>query len=114
MSDFTEQSPLHASSQTSNGSDKATAAHDNSTSKSQVTNIADALEQIRLASVSVCEAVNALRSASTATAKSKLDEGKAKAMNFEAEAASAVAERPLLYLGVAFAAGWIVSRLMKS
>jgi hypothetical protein len=114
MSDFTAQSTMNTDPQAANGSDTATASHQGSAGKSQVANIADALEQIRLASVSVCEAVNALRSASTATAKSKLDEGKAKALSFEAEAASAVAERPLLYLGVAFAAGWIVSRLMKS
>lgn len=76
--------------------------------------MADAIEQMRLAAASVYEAVGALRGASANAAKGKLDESKSKAKSFEAQAEAAITEKPLLYLGAAFAAGWVVSKLMKS
>lgn len=76
--------------------------------------IAEAIEQMKLAAASVYEAVGTLRTASGSAAKDKLDESKVKAKGYEAQAESAIAEKPLLYLGAAFAAGWLVSKLMKS
>lgn len=81
---------------------------------SDAASIADAIEQMKLAAASVYEAVGTLRGASTSAAKNKLDEGKVKAQGLEAQAESAISEKPLLYLGAAFAAGWLVSKIMKS
>lgn len=81
---------------------------------SDAASIADAIEQMKLAAASVYEAVGTLRGASASAAKHKLDEGKVKAQGLEAQAESAISEKPLLYLGAAFAAGWLVSKIMKS
>lgn len=81
---------------------------------SDATSIAEAIEQMKLAAASVYEAVGTLKGASTNAAKAKLGESKVKAQGIEAQAEAAIAEKPLLYIGAAFAAGWLVSKLMKS
>lgn len=103
-----------ASAHSAGGHGASSAAGSKAAPVGDAASMADAIEQMRVAATSVYEAVGALRGASTNAAKGKLDESKSKAKSFEAQAESAITEKPLLYLGAAFAAGWVVSKLMKS
>lgn len=103
-----------ASSSNTSSSSTGAGASAGAARSGDAASIAEAIEQMKLAASSVYEAVGTLRSASSSAAKDKLDEGKVRAKGFEAQAESAVSEKPLLYLGAAFAAGWLVSKLMKS
>ena len=73
----------------------------------------EALNQFKDAASQVYEAVTLIGNASSASAKAKLQEGKLKALEFEEKAEEAVKARPLATIGIAFAAGWLVSRLLQ-
>lgn len=75
--------------------------------------VSEAIHQIKEATSHVAEAVSKFGSASTASAKSHLADGKAKAIELEERAEEALRARPLVAVGVAFAAGWLVSKLLQ-
>jgi len=76
--------------------------------------MSEAMDQIKEATSSVYDAVGAISSAGTASARLKMEEGKVRAREYGDRAEDYVRERPLVTIGVAFAAGWLVSRLLKS
>lgn len=73
----------------------------------------EAINQFKDAASQVYDAVAQIGTASSASAKARLQEGKLKAMEFEGKAEEAVKARPLATIGIAFAAGWLVSRLLQ-
>lgn len=79
----------------------------------QAESIADALDQMKKASSAIYQALGSMGSASGDVAKHKLMEGKAKAREMSGKVDNSMHEKPLLYIGAAFAAGWVLSRLMK-
>lgn len=83
----------------------------NSATHEDVT-VAEAIEQIKDASAGVYQAVGALGEAGKASAKQTVDQGKASALEYKEKAEVAARDNPVITLGVAFAAGWLVSRLL--
>ncbi|MBU2887872.1 hypothetical protein KO507_19060 [Gilvimarinus agarilyticus] len=79
---------------------------------SESAEVAEAIDQIKQASTSVYEAFGSLSEAGKATAREALDEGKTKATDYGLRAENVLRERPVVAVGVAFAAGWLVSRLL--
>lgn len=79
----------------------------------QAARIGEALEQMKKATSNIYEAVSSLGNASGDIAKLKFAQSKLKAMELESQAENKLAERPLLYVGAAFALGWLFSRLIK-
>jgi hypothetical protein len=79
----------------------------------QATRLADAIDQMKRATGSIYEAISSLGLASGDIAKLKLSQGKSKAIELESQAELKIAEKPLLYVGAAFAVGWILARLSK-
>ncbi|HSC68936.1 MAG TPA: hypothetical protein VLC79_14660 [Cellvibrio sp.] len=75
--------------------------------------MAEAIAQFREATSNIYEAVGSIGSATAANAKVRLNEGKARAMELEERAEEVVRARPLATVGVAFAAGWLVSYLLR-
>lgn len=75
--------------------------------------LADAIAQFKEATAQVYDAFSLIGNASAATAKAQLQEGKVKALELEGKAEDMVRARPLVTVGVAFAAGWLVSRLLR-
>lgn len=76
--------------------------------------MSEAMDQIKEATSSVYDAVGSIGSAGAAGARVKVEEGKIRAREYGDRAEDFVRERPLVTVGVAFAAGWLVSRLLKS
>lgn len=76
--------------------------------------MSEAIAQFKEATSSIYDAVGLIGSASVASAKTRLHEGKDRAVELEAKAEDMIRARPLVTIGVAFAAGWLVSRLMQS
>lgn len=79
----------------------------------QAERISDALEQMKKASASIYDAIACFGLASGDIAKIKLSEGKRKAWELEEKAEHKMAEKPLLYVGAAFALGWLLSRVTR-
>jgi ElaB/YqjD/DUF883 family membrane-anchored ribosome-binding protein len=75
--------------------------------------IAEAIAQFKEATSSIYDAVGSIGCATAANAKVRLNEGKARAMELEEKAEEVVRSRPLVTVGVAFAAGWLVSYLLQ-
>lgn len=75
--------------------------------------MAEAISQFKEATSSIYDAVGSIGSATTANAKVRLNEGKVRAMELEEKAEEVVRARPLVTVGVAFAAGWLVSHLLQ-
>lgn len=75
--------------------------------------MAEAIAQFKEATSSIYDAVGSLGSATAANAKVHLNEGKARAMELEEKAEEVVRAKPLVTIGVAFAAGWLVSYLLQ-
>lgn len=75
--------------------------------------ISDAITRFKEASTQIYDAVSLIGNTSAAAAKTQLHEGKVKALEFEEKAEALVKARPLVTVGVAFAAGWLVSRLLQ-
>ncbi|MEN0036892.1 MAG: DUF883 C-terminal domain-containing protein [Cellvibrio sp.] len=74
--------------------------------------MAEAIAQFKEATSSIYDAVGSIGSATAANAKVRLNEGKARAIELEEQAEEAVRARPLATVGIAFAAGWLVSYLL--
>lgn len=76
--------------------------------------ISGALEQLKSASVEMYEAMGTLGNASAHTAKTQFEEGKHKALEATDRAEAAMQEKPLMTAAMAFAAGWVLSRMLQS
>lgn len=74
--------------------------------------MAEAIAQFKEATSSIYDAVGSIGSATAANAKVRLNEGKARAVELEEQAEEVVRARPLATVGIAFAAGWLVSYLL--
>lgn len=74
--------------------------------------MAEAIAQFKEATSSIYDAVGSIGSATAANAKVRLNEGKARAIELEEQAEEVVRARPLATVGIAFAAGWLVSYLL--
>jgi len=75
--------------------------------------ISEAIAQFKEATSSIYDAVGSIGSATATNAKMRLNEGRARAMELEERAEEVVKARPLVTVGVAFAAGWLVSYLLQ-
>jgi ElaB/YqjD/DUF883 family membrane-anchored ribosome-binding protein len=75
--------------------------------------MAEAISQFKDATTSIYDAVGSIGSATASNAKVRLNEGKIRAMELEEKAEEVVKARPLVTVGVAFAAGWLVSHLLQ-
>ena len=75
--------------------------------------MSEAIAQFKEATTSIYDAVGLIGSASAASAKVRLNEGKARAIELEEKAEELVRARPMVTVGVAFAAGWLVSYLLQ-
>lgn len=75
--------------------------------------ISAAINQFKEAASQVYEAVSMIGNASTASAKARLQEGKLKALELEEKAEEVVKAKPLVTIGIAFAAGWLLSRMLQ-
>lgn len=75
--------------------------------------MAEAISQFKEATSSIYDAVGSIGSATAANAKVHLNGGKARAIELEEKAEEVVKARPLVTVGVAFAAGWLVSHLLQ-
>ncbi len=75
--------------------------------------IAEAISQFKEATTQIYDAFSLIGHTSAAAAKTQLYEGKLKALELEEKAEALVKARPLVTVGVAFAAGWLVSRLLQ-
>ena len=84
----------------------------NSDSKSA--SISDAFKQVKDAANSVCDAVGSVGITSAESAKATFEKGKSQAQEFGVKAEETLKARPLVAVGVAFAAGWLISRLVQS
>lgn len=84
----------------------------NENGKIDSVSLAEAITQFKEATSSIYDAVGSLGTATAANAKVRLDEGKARAIELEEKAEEAVRARPLATVGIAFAAGWLVSYLL--
>lgn len=76
--------------------------------------LGQAIEQLKSASAEVCEAVSSIGTASAHTAKAQFEEGKHKAVEMTERAEAAMQEKPLMAAAMAFAAGWLLSRMLQS
>lgn len=76
--------------------------------------LSDTAEQLQKATDAICNLVTTFSSATSGLARAKFNEGKEKVAQASHKVESVVIDRPLVSIGVAFAAGWLVSRLMKS
>ncbi len=75
--------------------------------------MAEAIAQFKEATSSIYDAVGSIGSVTAANAKARLNEGKARAIELEQKAEDVVKARPLVTVGVAFAAGCLVSYLLQ-
>jgi ElaB/YqjD/DUF883 family membrane-anchored ribosome-binding protein len=75
--------------------------------------MAEAIAQFKEATSNIYEAVGSIGTATAANAKVRLNEGKARAIELEERAEEVVRARPLATVGIAFAAGWLVSYLLR-
>lgn len=75
--------------------------------------MAEAITQFKEATSNIYDAVGSIGTATAANAKARINEGKAKAIELEVKAEQAVKARPLVTVGVAFAAGWLISYLLQ-
>lgn len=90
-----------------------TSGKSNQNGRMEDVSIAEAITQFKEATSSIYDAVGSIGSATAANAKTRLNEGKARAIELEERAEEVVKARPLVTVGVAFAAGWLVSYLLQ-
>jgi hypothetical protein len=96
-----------------NGSQQERVRASEHTMSDQAARIGEALDQMKKASASIYDAVACFGLASGDIAKVKFGEGKRKAWELEEKAEHKMAEKPLLYVGAAFALGWLLSRVTR-
>ena len=99
--------------ETTNGNNQERFHTSESTTADQAARLAEAIEQMKKATSSIYEAISNLGLASGDIAKLKFAQGRNKAMELENQAEIKIAEKPLLYLGAAFAVGWLFARLSR-
>lgn len=85
----------------------------NEKSKFDDISMAEAIAQFKEATSNIYDAVGSIGSATAANAKVCLSEGKVRAMELEEKAEEVVRTKPLVTVGIAFAAGWLVSYLLQ-
>lgn len=90
-----------------------TSLKSNASSKLDDISMSEAIAQFKEATSSIYDAVGSIGNATAANAKAHLHEGKARAIELEEKAEEVVRAQPLVTLGVAFAAGWLVSHLLQ-
>lgn len=90
-----------------------TSLKSNANSKLDDISMSEAIAQFKEATSSIYDAVGSIGNATAANAKAHLHEGKARAIELEEKAEEVVRAQPLVTLGVAFAAGWLVSHLLQ-
>ena len=84
-----------------------------SSAKFNSVSMTEAINHLKDAASQVCDAVAEIGAASSTSAKARLQEGKLKALELEGRAEEVVKAKPLATIGVAFAAGWLLSRLLR-
>lgn len=89
-----------------------TSVKSNENGKMDNISMSEAIAQFKEATSSIYDAVGSIGTATAANAKIKLNEGKARAIELEEKAEEAVRAKPLVTVGVAFAAGCLVSYLL--
>lgn len=105
---------IEASTESSTGTNsKVNAKLNSELEAAQAQSIAEAIEQMKAATNAIYQAIGSMGHASSDMAKIKVKEGKAKVSDFGHKAETAISEKPLMYVGIAFAAGWLFSRLTK-
>lgn len=90
-----------------------TSVKSNENGKLDDISMAEAIAQFKEATSSIYDAVGSIGSATAANAKIRLNEGKVRAMELEEKAEEVVRAQPLVTVGIAFAAGWLVSYLLQ-
>lgn len=90
-----------------------TSIKSNETSKLDDISITEAIAQFKEATSNIYDAVGSLGNATASNAKVRLNEGKVRAMELEEKAEEVVRAKPLVTVGIAFAAGWLVSYLLQ-
>lgn len=90
-----------------------TSVKSNENGKLDDISMAEAIAQFKEATSSIYDAVGSIGSATAANAKVRLNEGKVRAMELEEKAEEVVRAKPLVTVGIAFAAGWLVSYLLQ-
>lgn len=85
----------------------------NATISAESRKIGEALKQVKQATSSVCDAVGSLGSASTGIARQKVEEGKQQLTELSAQTEAYLKQRPLMAIGLAFAAGIIAAKLIS-
>lgn len=90
-----------------------TSVKSNENSKLDDISMSEAIAQFKEATSNIYDAVGSIGSATAANAKVRLNEGKVRAMELEEKAEAVVRAKPLVTVGVAFAAGWLVSYLLQ-
>lgn len=76
--------------------------------------ISDALKQVKQATSSVCDAVGTISSASSGIAKQKMEDGKQQITDLGVQTEAYLRQRPLMAVGLAFAAGIVAAKLIQS
>lgn len=89
-----------------------TSVKTNENGKMDDISMAEAIAQFKEATSSIYDAVGSIGNATASSAKHSLNEGKARAVELEEKAEEIVRAKPLVTVGVAFAAGWLVSYLL--
>ncbi len=75
--------------------------------------IGEAIQQVKQATSSVCDAVGSLGSASSGIARQKVQEGKQQFDQISEQTEAYLKQRPLMAVGLAFAAGIIAAKLIS-
>lgn len=110
MSDFRDQASLAAAKVES----AAAKIESKFSSADQSRMLTEAIDQMKAATNSICQALSSVGSVTADTAKLKFMEGKEKAKEISNNVGTKISEKPLTSVGIAFAAGWLVSRFTKS
>lgn len=105
---------MQTTSSTSTSSDQILGNNStNATISAESRKIGEALKQVKQATSSVCDAVGSLGSASTGIARQKVEEGKQQLTELSAQTEAYLKQRPLMAIGLAFAAGIIAAKLIS-
>jgi ElaB/YqjD/DUF883 family membrane-anchored ribosome-binding protein len=75
--------------------------------------VTEAVSQLKEATSSIYDAMGSIKDATAAKAKVHLSDGQVRAMELEEKAEEVVKAKPLATIGIAFAAGWLVSQLLQ-
>jgi len=84
-----------------------------SNGKNSEATMSSAIDQVKEATSSIYDAIGAMGSATSENAKLQLEKSKLHAQEASEKAESLVREKPLVAVGLAFAAGWLVSRYLQ-